>query len=113
AYPASHAGSVVGGGADLSVPDGLCTIDTFAFDPDGEARFTRLSTLVLGGIYSVRVETSTYLAFYVITGCDPDGAGPRPGQCPLLTDATGGGAGTFVATARDAYVVIDSPDPKS
>jgi hypothetical protein len=109
AYPATYEGDLAGGGADLSVPQGLCDVDGFYQPLVGADRVIGLAGLSPGQTYQVELQDNADLAFYVITGCDDSLGGPAAGQCPILADNfERSERGVFVAAATEAYLVVDT-----
>ena len=107
-YPGTFSGTVVGGGADLTVAEDSCTTQTDDqwYDQVGEDVVVRLGGLTAGETYVVALETEDDIGFYVTTGCPP-ATGAVTG-CLNFTDATiANETGTFVATAAEHYLVID------
>jgi hypothetical protein len=115
AVPGDYSGTITGGGADLTAPEGACAQE--GADPDspfwweeaGEDVVVQLTGLTAGSVYTVDLVATDEddLGFYVITGCD-NGA-PGTGQCPLFVDdMLAGEFWGFEATGTTAYVVVDT-----
>ena len=114
-YPGTYMGTVVGGGADLTVGMGECTAETgdLWFDPVGEDVIVKLGGLTVGKNYVITLTTMDDLSFYVVGSCPP--ATGNVTGCLNFTDETfTNEAGVFVATATEHYLVVDAsndPDP--
>jgi hypothetical protein len=107
AVPA-HVMSTVAG-ADVESPGSCTTMDApYGAESKGPDRVVPLSNLQTGTTYVVRLDSASDLGFYVATGCATS-TGPASDQCLLFEDASLGGpeVGRFVATAAQAYVVVD------
>jgi hypothetical protein len=108
-YPAAYSGTVNGAGADLTASAGVCAIDHWYSDTVGEDVVIRLTGLTVGKSYRVEVDDSADLAFYVITDCSDELAGPPPEACAILEDnALHDDHGDFRAIATEAYLVVDT-----
>lgn len=110
-YPATFSGTVIGGGADLHVAEGVCTEEAF-FDPTGEDIVVALTNLTAGTAYGVVLASEVDLGFYVLTDCGAIATGEVTGGCPLFEDGTlTGESNDFVAPASGTvWLVIDNGD---
>lgn len=107
AYPGSYSGSVVGAGADLTVPEGTCTVENY-YEPIGEDLVVGLSGLRSGQLYAVVLDSADDLGFYVLSGCDV-ADGVVGGSCDVFEDVSFGGEEyTFTASGETAWIVVDT-----
>ena len=110
-YPGTFTGTVLGGGADLTVPDGGCATQTGDawYDPVSEDVVIRLGGLTAGTTYAVALTTDEDLSFYVTTAC-PAMAGAVTG-CLNFTDTSfTSEQGTFVAAGAEHFLIVDAPE---
>lgn len=110
-YPGTFTGTVLGAGADLTVPDGGCATQTGDqwYDPVSEDVVIRLGGLTAGTTYAVTLTTDEDLSFYVTTAC-PAMAGAVTG-CLNFTDTSfTSEQGTFVAAAAEHFLIVDAPE---
>ena len=110
-YPGEFSGMTVGGGADLSTPEGACADETGGwYEPVGEDVVVSLDNLTPGQMYGVMLESAEDVGYYVVTGCQIANSGPAPGECLAFNDATPAGeSGVFTAPETgNVWVVVDS-----
>ncbi len=107
-YPGSFAGTVLDGGADLTVAEGACTVEVAYFAPAGMDVVVTLTGLTVGTDYAVVLDTAEDLSVYIASDCDA--SGPAAGACLAFTDATVTTAETiyFTATTTTAYAIVDT-----
>jgi len=119
AVPGSFSGTVVGKGADINVPMGVCAVeaDDAYWEPVGEDAVVHVTGLTAGTEYALILTAPDDLGFYVVTGCT--GGTPGSGECLVFDDALLGGQGeayAFTATSTEIWVVVDNaelPAPES
>jgi len=95
--------------SDVASPQMCTTVDApYGIASAGPDSVVALEGLVPGTAYIVQLRSSSDLAFYVASGCSTM-TGPATTECALFVDASAGGeeVGRFVATASDAFVVVD------
>ncbi len=108
-YPGTVTGTILGGGADLSVTDGECANQTAGafFPPIGEDVIVHLTGLTLGTMYGVGLVTNNDLGFYVTTACPPTTGAIT--SCLLYSDVSlSNESGVFTATSDEAWVIVDT-----
>lgn len=111
--PGMVMGTVVGGGADLTVPETGCAETYDWFDPVGEDTVVAVSGLTVGQRYGITLQSKTDdLSAYITAECPPatgmvtgctsfvDTAFPFFTNDPEIV--------TFTATASTHYIVVDT-----
>ncbi len=111
--PGMIMGTVVGGGADLTVAEMACTEEYDWFNPVGEDTVVAVSGLTAGQRYGVTLQSKTDdLSIYITAECPP-AMGPVTG-CTSFTDtafpflSNNPEIITFTATASTHYIVVDT-----
>jgi hypothetical protein len=106
-----YAGTVIGGGKDLTASETACMTNTGGawFDPKGEDIVVKLSGLTVGKTYAVNLTTQEDLSFYVTTGCQPL-MGEAVGCLNFTDESLRSESGEFTATATEHFLVIDGAD---
>ncbi len=111
--PGMVTGSVIGGGADLTVPEMGCTEEYDWFDPVGEDTVVAVSGLTVGSRYGITLQSMTDdLSVYITADCPP--AMGAVTSCSSFTDTAfpfftnAPEVITFTATASTHYVVVDT-----
>lgn len=111
--PGMVMGSVIGGGADLTVAEMGCTNVYDWFDPVGEDTVVAVSGLTVGQLYGVTLQSaSDDLSVYITAECPP-ATGMVTG-CTSFTDTAfpfftnDPEIITFTATATTHYIVVDT-----
>ena len=110
-YPGSYDGATIGGGADLSNPQGVCGENAADwYEQVGEDVVVQLTGLTPGAPYAVTVDSEEDVGVYVVTGCQALNAGPAEGECLGYADSTAVGEqiGFVGPESGIAWAVVDS-----